>query len=322
VTAKRISIIGPTALAFCAVALGSSAAPGSSPAVNSTGQPASSAASRKAPALQIAAGDLLEVIVFDTPELSARLRVDSKGEVTLPLGEVVHVAGETAEQAGALIETRLRERDVLKQPHVTVFIAEYATQGVSVLGEVRIPGVYPALGTHGMLDFISLAGGVTSAAGKSVSITHKSDPAHPVIVLLDNAPDMPARANVEILPGDTILVSRSGIVYLVGDLARPGGFLIENNDRLTVLQAIALAQGANRTAKLSNARLIRKTPEGRKETMLDLKKILQGKSPDIPLEDNDILFVPSSEAKNMAYRSVEATIGLATGAIIYGTVVR
>lgn len=303
---------------LCAVALGSNPNPATPTAGSSETTSTSSAAPHAAPVLRIAPGDLLDVAVFDTPELSAKLRVDSKGNVTLPLGDVVHVADQTAEEASTAIEARLHDRDILKNPHVSVFISEYATQGVSVLGEVKNPGVYPVLGIHGLLDFISVAGGVTPSAGKSVTVTHKNDPAHPVTVLLDNNPDLVAHANVAILPGDTILVSRSGIVYVVGDLVKPGGFLIENNDRLTILQALALAQGANRTAALDHSRLIRKTPQGRTEQSVELKKILAGKKPDVRLEDGDILFVPSSQAKNMVYRSMEATIGLVTGLAIYG----
>lgn len=268
--------------------------------------------------LKISGGDLLLIDVFDTPELSAKLRVSEKGEIALPVGGGVLVAGLTAEEATSRIEQRFRDNKILKNPHVSVFIQEYATQGVSVLGEVKNPGVYPVFGAHGLLDFISTAGGVTAVAGKAVTITHKGDPEHPQIVQLDNAPDMAVRAGVDILPGDTIIVPRSGIVYVVGDFVRPGGFLIENNDRLTVLQAMALAQGANRTASLNHAKLIRKTTSGRREIPIELKKLLAGKRDDVRLEDGDILFVPSSEVKAMAYRGLEATVGLATGVIIYG----
>jgi polysaccharide export outer membrane protein len=100
-------------------------------------------------------------------------------------------------------------------------------------------------------------------------------------------------------------------------LKKPGGFLIENSDRLTVLEVVALAQGANRTANLNHCRLIRRTPEGSKEFPVELKNILASKRPDIRLEDGDVLFVPSSEAKNMVYRGVEATVGVLAGIAIY-----
>jgi polysaccharide export outer membrane protein len=112
------------------------------------------------------------------------------------------------------------------------------------------------------------------------------------------------------------MVSRAGIVYVIGDVGKPGGFLIENNDRLTVLQAIALAQGTNRTASLNRVKLIRKTEIGHDEMVVPLKKILENSSPDETLSDGDILFIPSSSAKN-ALRDLESILPSAAGAAIY-----
>jgi polysaccharide export outer membrane protein len=270
------------------------------------------------PALRIAAGDLLAVDVFDTPELSAKLRVSEQGDIDVPVAGSVHVGGLTAEEAAASIQNLLHDDDILKHPHVEVFIQEYATQGVSVLGEVKNPGVYPELGAHTLLDFISVAGGITPTAGKAVMITHKNDPEHPVIVQLDNAPDVAVRAGMAILPGDTIMVSRSGIVYVVGDVVKPGGFLIESGQHLTALQAIALAQGTNHTAALNHTKLIRKTPNGPEETPVELKKILQAKQADLRLEDGDILFIPLSNGKVVAFSGITSAVGLLSGLAIYG----
>jgi polysaccharide export outer membrane protein len=269
------------------------------------------------PALRIAAGDLLAVDVFDTAELSAKLRVSEKGDVDLPVAGSLHVGGLTAEEAAASIERLLRDDNILKHPHVEVFVQEYATQGVSILGEVKNPGVYPELGSHSLLDFISVAGGITPTAGKAVTITHKNDPDHPTTVQLDNSPDVAKRAGVAIQPGDTIVVSRSGIVYVVGDLGKPGGFLIDANQRLTALQAIALAQGANKDSALNRSRLIRKTPNGPQESRVLLGSILAGKSSDISLEDGDILFVPTSKTKTVAFQGISSALGLVTGVAIY-----
>ena len=277
-----------------------------------------SSAEAAPPALRISAGDLVAVDVFDTPELSAKLRVSEKGDIDLPVAGAIHVGGLTAEETASSIENLLREKDILKHPHVEAFVQEYATQGVSVLGEVKNPGVYPDLGAHTLLDFISVAGGVTPTAGKAVSITHKNDAEHPTVVRLDNSPDVAQRAGIAILPGDTIVVSRSGIVYLVGDLGKPGGFLIENNERLTAVQAVALAQGANKTASLNGTRLVRKTPNGPQETRVKLAKILAGKESDIRLEDGDVLYIPPSKAKTAAYRGAEAALSLVTGLAVYG----
>jgi len=270
------------------------------------------------PALRISAGDLLAVDVFDTPELSAKLRVNEKGDIDLPVAGSIHVEDLTAERAAAEIENLLRNDNILKHPHVEVFIQEYATQGVSVLGEVKNPGIYPELGSHSLLDFISVAGGITPTAGKAVTITHKNDPNNPTIVQLDNnGPEVAKRGALVILPGDTIIVSRSGIVYVIGDLGKPGGFLIENNQHLTALQAIALAQGANKYSALNGSRLIRKTPTGEQESRIELGKILAGKQNDISLQDGDILFVPTSKSKTIAFQGINSTVGLLSGIAIY-----
>jgi polysaccharide biosynthesis/export protein len=268
--------------------------------------------------LQISAGDLLDLNVFDTPELSTKLRVDERGVVTLLVAGELSVSGMTAVEAGHAIEVRFRQADVLKEPHVSVTVLEYSTQGVTVYGEVKNPGVYPLLGAHGVLDLISAAGGTTPNAGKAVTVTHRADPNHPVIVNIDSKPGSTAAFNVDVCPGDTITVSSAGIVYVLGDVGKPGGFLIENNDRLTVMQAIALAQGTNRTASLNNSKLIRKTATGLEELPVPLGKMLANKTPDKALADGDILFVPSSAAKN-TLRVIENILPAAAGAAIYRT---
>lgn len=266
--------------------------------------------------LQIAPGDLLDVEVFDTAELSGKLRVDDRGTIQLPIAGDLSVSGMTAEQAGHSAEKKLLDTNILRDPHVSITVLEYATQGVTVLGEVKNPGVYPLLGTHGLLDLISAAGGVTPNAGKGVTITHRANPTQPEIVNVETKPGSTAAFNVDIQPGDTVMVSRAGIIYVVGDVGKPGGFLIENNDRLTVLEAIALAQGTNRTASLNHAKLIRKTGNTREESSVPLKKILANKVPDQMLADGDILFVPSSAAQN-ALRDAESVLPAATSAIVY-----
>jgi polysaccharide biosynthesis/export protein len=266
--------------------------------------------------LLISSGDLLDLNVFDTPELSAKLRVDEHGAVTLPLAGAVSVGGLTAEQAAHVIEDFLRAGNILNEPHVSVTILEYSTQGVTVVGEVKNPGVYPLLGSHGVIDLISAAGGATTAAGKAVTITHRDDPKHPEIVTVESRPGTSAALNVDVRPGDTIMVAHAGIVYVLGEVIKPGGFLIENNDRLTVLQAVALAQGTTKTAAPNQAKLIRKTASGRQEVRAPLKKIVSDKAPDLLLADGDILFIPGSATKS-ALRDIESILPSVSSAAIY-----
>jgi polysaccharide biosynthesis/export protein len=268
-------------------------------------------------ALRVSSGDLLELSVFDTPELSGKLRVNEAGEIPVPIAGAVRVSGMTSEEAAVAIEGKLRSADILKDPHVSIFVSEYSTQGVTVTGEVKNPGIYPLLGSHGLVDLLSAAGGVSQTAGRVVSVTHKSDPEHPEMIKLDNRPGMMI-ANVDIQPGDTIVVSKAGVAYVVGDVGKQGGFLIESNDRLTVLQVIALAGGTTRTSGQDKARLIRKTANGREEMPIPLKAMMKGKVVDMPLEDGDILFVPSSRSKAFAYRGVDTAIALTSGLAIAG----
>jgi polysaccharide biosynthesis/export protein len=283
------------------------------PSVETTAAPADAPGAH---ALRISSGDLLDVAVFDTPELSGKLRVDEHGTITLPIAGNLTVSGLTAEQAAHAVEGKLLATNVLKEPHVSVAILEYATQGVTVVGEVKSPGVYPLLGAHSVLDLISAAGGLGPNAGKAVTVTHRDAPDAPVVVRIETKPGSRVPFNIDVRPGDTIMVSHAGIVYVVGDVGRPGGFMLESNDRLTVLQAIALAQGTNRTAALDQAKLLRKTDDGREQERVPLKKILANKSPDQTLADGDILFVPSSTAK-IALRDLENILPAVAGAAIY-----
>lgn len=265
--------------------------------------------------LRLGTGDLLEISVYNVPELATKARVSNNGDVYLPLIDYVHVGGLTAEQAQALIEKRFSDGGFLKDPHVALFVDQYASQGVSVLGEVGKPGVYPLLGDQRLFDLISSAGGFTDRAGRSVTITHRSQPDKPVTVALSrNITDNP-QSNVEVFPGDTVIVRKADLVYVVGDVGKPSGFLMDI-ENLTVLKAIALAGGTNRTAKLNGTTIIRKGPNGMTETPVHLKKILQAKTQDIPMQAEDILFVPSSAGKVFAGRTFDAAMQAATAVSI------
>jgi polysaccharide export outer membrane protein len=270
--------------------------------------------------LQISIGDLLEISIFDTPELSSRLRVNNHGEVLLPLAGSVHVEGLTAPEAAQAISQKYIDAKLLVRPLVTVFIAEYAAQGVTMAGEIRSPGVYPLLGPRTLLDMVTMAGGLGESASKDISIIHRNDPSKVITVRMNVAVQTPesfAAESFPIQPGDTVFVARSGIVYVVGDLKAPGGFQVEHNERLTLLDAVALAGGPTATSKLSDARLIRRSEHGREEIEVDLKKLLYGVGPDVLLQDGDILFVPVSQRKLYTQQAIAGVIGAATGYALY-----
>jgi polysaccharide export outer membrane protein len=265
--------------------------------------------------LRLGTGDLLEMGVYNVPELATKARVSSNGDVYLPLIDYVHVAGLSTEEAQALIEKRYAEGGFLKDPHIALFVDEYASQGASVLGEVGKPGVYPVLGQQRLLDLISSAGGFTDKAGRTITVTHRNQPDKPVTLSLGrNVADNPD-SNIDVFPGDTVVVRKADVVYVVGDVGRPSGFLMDV-ENLTVLKAIALAGGTNRTAKLNATTIIRKGPNGITETPVQLKKILQAKAQDIPMRPDDILFVPTSAGRIFAGRSLEAAMQAATAVSI------
>ncbi len=187
---------------------------------------------------------------------------------------------------------------------------------MTVLGEVAKPGIYPNTADHKLYAVISEAGGFSQSASRKIAIIRRNQPDPIRITLPRNLGDDMA-GNVEIMPGDTITVPRAPIVYVVGDVGRPTGLLVDNGS-MSVLQAMALAGGTNQTAKLSAARIIRKDSAGTlTETKVQLKKMLEAKAPDVTLQADDILFIPVSGAKVVASRTIEAAITVATAVGIY-----
>ena len=263
----------------------------------------------------IGPGDLIEVSVYGASDYVKDVRVLSTGEITLPMAGALKVAGLTPAQAEELIAKRLKEGDYFTDPRVSVIEKETVTQGVSVLGEVQKPGVYSLPGARKLFDAISAAGGTTPRAGNTVSIMHRASSQSAIVALSYGKSS--SQSNVPVYPGDTIVVSKAGVVYVVGDVRMPGGFVMENS-HMTILQAYAMAQGANSTAALDRAELIRKA--GSDAQVISLKKILTAKSPDMSLQPDDILFIPQSGAKVAGRRTLEAIVQTASGLAIYSRV--
>jgi len=314
---------------------------------------------------RIGPGDLLEIAVFEAPELGRTLRVAESGDISLPLLGSVRAAGLTPREEESVLEELLR-RTYMKDPHVSVFVKEMESHSVSVLGAVRRPGVFQIRETKTLIELLSMAEGLADDAGDTVQVVHQtfsgvatqaldsrqdaSSGAGPAkqrpgpnvnLPRAASAGEVPPRAaieeislkallessdsrwNVLVYPGDAVKVSRAGIVYVVGEIRKPGGFQLKNNETISVLQAISLAEGLTRTSAASRARIIR-TDEAtgkRIEIPIHLAKILAGKIPDPSLKPRDILFVPNSAGRSALYRSMEAAVtvgtGLTTGLLIY-----
>jgi polysaccharide export outer membrane protein len=267
--------------------------------------------------LRIGSGDLLEVSVFGAQDYTKQVRVSPEGDIVLPMIGAVRVAGLSAKTAEEVVAKKLSDGGYFNNPQVAILTREYATQGVSVLGEVQKPGIYPLLGPHTLLNVISAAGGTTPKAGNAVTITHADSPSQPETVRLNYAPDgTPSGSNVPVYPGDIVLVSKAGIVYVVGAVHAPSGIVMEK-PQMTVLQAIAMAQGVNPGAALNSTTVIRRTADGPKQIPVPLKKILALTEPDLPLQPDDILFVPASAAKAIGKKTLETALQVATGVAIY-----
>ena len=268
--------------------------------------------------LRIGPGDQIHVTVVDSPELDQHPRVTDAGEVPLIGVGAVKIAGLTPAEATTAVHDKLIAAHYLNHPAVTVTVEQYATQTVSVLGQVRASGAYPIGTARPVVDVLALAGGLNELADRNIVIERRGDPDHPVHYNLANDGVVALQTSVLVYPGDTVMVPKAGIVYVLGDVNRPGGFVMDNNStELTLLQALARAGGVSRTAKQGHAKLLRKDATGYHETQLSLGEIQKGKQQDIALAPGDVLYVPFSYAKNIAVSGSSGIISSLSSAAVY-----
>lgn len=280
------------------------------------------AATPTAPALPIGSGDLIDLNVFGQTDLTGHFRVNEKGDVLVPLIGLVHVAGMTADEAATDINQRYIKAEILNpgQEHVTVFISEYANQGILVSGDVKTPGLYPALGVRMLNDVLTVAGGLSPTASSNIIITHRNAPESPTKVEYNPDTHPPAIPQIQILPGDTIMVPRAGIVYVAGNVMKPGGYVIEGQRSLTVETIISLSGGGGHAASLNHAHLVRTLSDGSREDIeLSVNRIFAGKAPDVVLRDGDLLWIPTSRAKLITEQAITSALGIGTSVAIYRT---
>jgi len=306
---------------------------------------------------RIGAHDLLEINVFEAPDLNRSLRVSASGEISMPLLGAVQSTGLTARELEGVIEIKLRP--YMKDPHVGVFVTTVESHPVSVVGAVKKPGVFQIRGTKTVLEMLSMAEGLSEDAGDEVLVMRGAglqfgtdatrSSANPDVAP-SSAPqqvaqeppnaDAPANApgnetikinlkdllesgdqryNVPVYPGDIVKVTRGGIIYVIGDVKKPGGFVLKTDQNMSVLKAIALAEGLNSTSAKSRTKIIRTDEHSGKRTEfpIDLGKVLAGKAPDTPLKPADIVFVPNSSGKTVLYKGTEAAVATASGLAIW-----
>jgi polysaccharide export outer membrane protein len=282
--------------------------------------------------------DVITIQAPDVEEITGKpVRIDMRGNINLPMVGRLQVAGLTADELEAKIKERLKK--YLQEPEVTVFISEFRSQPVSVIGAVQSPGVHQVQGRKTLFEVLSMAGGLRADAGYSVNITRKlewgriplptakDDPTGTFSIASVSVKSIMAATNpaenIAIKPEDVISVPKGELVYVIGAVRRSGGFVLGENETMSALQVLSLAEGLDRFAAPQNAKIMRAVPNNgtRIEIPVDLKKLIAGKGADMPLKADDILFIPNSPGKAAAVRGLETVLGMGssigTGVAIY-----
>ena len=262
----------------------------------------------------ISTEDVLDVYVYDVPELSREYTVNAAGTITVPLlPKPIVAAGLSPDQLARSLEEDFRQAGRLSHPQITVSIKQSRSSVVAVEGAVKSPQVVPVIGRTKLLSVLTLCGGRADDGGSTITVTRgelalhdlaqEGAPASPTVTvefkkLMD--PNDPT-SKFEVWPGDRVSVEHAGLFYVLGQVTRPGGYNLKSADeQVTILEALALAGDATPIAKIDKTMLIRKNPKapnGREEIALNVKNILAGRSPDGTLRADDILYIPSSKAK-------------------------
>jgi polysaccharide export outer membrane protein len=280
-------------------------------------------------------GDQIIVQALHVPDItSTPIRIDTQGFITLPLAGRIRAAGLSVEDLQKSIAGRLAE--FIVEPEVFVNVVEFRSQPVSVVGSVNTPGVYQLQGNKTLAEILALAGGPKPDAADRVRITRREPCSGQA--LPDSRNDLAANTvvgevslsalfegrnsagSLAICPGDVITLPRAHLIYVMGEVHKPGGFPLRDQESASVLQAVSLSEGLLNTANSAHALILRTRPEGgkREEINVNLKAILDGKAADVNLNPEDVLLIPNSVAKNALARTAEAMIQIGTGVVIWG----
>jgi len=279
--------------------------------------------------------DRITITALHADEISGKpFQVDNTGAVNLPMVGRVMVGGLTVPEAEAAVATSLMT--YIEKPLVTVNVTEYQSQPVSVMGQVNKPGQYQVKGQKTLLDMLSMAEGLRPDAGPVAKITRRIENGRiPLTNVVEETSgrftvaELKLKAlmesknpaeNIYVKPHDVITIPKAELMYVVGEVNKSGGFVLEGQESLTTLQALALAGGITKTASTRHAKLlcaVNGETANRKEIPVDLRKILEGKAPDIAVHAQDILFIPSNTPKNVAVRALETAIQTGSGVIVW-----
>jgi polysaccharide export outer membrane protein len=265
----------------------------------------------------IHAGDIVEVQIFDAPEYSVRMPVSAAGQIAIPYAGLFHIEGMTSIEASQAIAKLFVQNQILRDPRVIVTTEQFG-YSVTVMGEVKSPGIYPLAGHKRLIDLLTQAGGTTTSAGHVIEIFAPGSMKNPTTVLWDPTLRENDNAELPIKTGETILVSRCGVVYVGGNVGRPGAFPICESNHTTISEVIALAQGAKANSYTNRTILLRSAGNGTRVVQnVRLEDVLRGKKVDITMQPDDILFIPPSVLKAAGKTALTAAIGFATQAYFY-----
>ena len=245
--------------------------------------------------LHLDVGDLIQVHLFAVADYAPTVRVSLDGSVQIPLGGVVPVAGLTLHQAADAIAARLTAAGMYRDPQITIQLIESPNQVITVTGETH--GVVPTNGgAKHLYEVLAAAGGFPITASHTVTI-ERPGLDQPIVVDLGSDPAHSARADIPVFPHDTIVVSRVGVVYLLGAFRTQGAIPLQQNTPLTLMQAAALGNGSLFEGKYDDLRIVRTVGLERKVVRVDIAKVMKGTEPDPVLQPDDIVFLPTSAIK-------------------------
>jgi len=262
-------------------------------------------------------GDIVEVQFFDAPEYSVRMPFSSAGQIAIPYAGLFHIEGMTAIEAAKAIERLFAQEQILRDPRVIVTTQQFG-YSVTVMGEVKSPGIYTLAGKKRLVDMLTEAGGISDRAGHVIEIFPSGSMKNPQTILWDPTLRENDNAELEIKTGETILVSRCGVVYVGGNVGRPGAYPICESNHTTLSQVIALAQGTKPNSYANRSLLLRTSGTGTRVVQkVKIEDVLRGRNVDITMQPDDILFVPPSILKAAGKTALTAAVGFATQAYFY-----
>ena len=268
--------------------------------------------------LPITAGQTVHVLVFHAPDFSLTTRVSESGEIAIPLLGIVHIGGLNSEGASSLIASELKKKGLMVDPDVTVMV-DSSGSAITILGEVRAPGIYPPMAKHLLSDVLAEAGGVTAKTGRVIQISNARAPGKPVNVPWDPTMHNTSSYDLPVHPGDRILVRECGIAYVGGNVHKPGAYSLCGSQQITLSEVIAMAGGVTPMSSEKHTYLIHIEPDGRRVAEeIDLHKVLTAKLADPAVREDDVIYVSPSTLKAAAARVLGAAIALA-GPVLYVT---